>query len=81
MDIFSPFHLIIILVLVVLLFGTSKLKNIGPDLGSAMRGFKKAMHGDDDADKAKADGAQKLQADPPAAAAGSKQEAGSTESK
>lgn len=81
MDIFSPFHLIIILLLVVLLFGTSKLKNIGPDIGNAVRGFKKAMHGDDEVDKAKADAAQKLQADPPSSGVGSKQEAGSTESK
>ena len=71
MDIFSPIHLLIILVLVVLLFGTSKLTKIGPDLGKAVRGFKQALHdGDDDASAKAKQGAtpDKLQADPPAAA-------------
>ena len=36
-------ELLIILVVVLLVFGTKKLKNIGTDLGGAMRGFKKAM--------------------------------------
>jgi len=35
--------LIIILVIVVLLFGTKRLKNIGSDLGGALKGFKKAV--------------------------------------
>jgi sec-independent protein translocase protein TatA len=43
MDLFAPRHLLIILVVVLLVFGTKKLKNIGSDLGSAVRGFKKAM--------------------------------------
>lgn len=71
MDLFSPFHLIILLVIVVLLFGTGKLTKIGPDLGNAVRGFKKALHGTDDADATKAAAAStqdKLKADPPAAA-------------
>ncbi|HEX7349160.1 MAG TPA: twin-arginine translocase TatA/TatE family subunit [Rhodanobacteraceae bacterium] len=69
MDLFSPFHLIILLVIVVLLFGTGKLTKIGPDLGNAVRGFKKALHGDD-ADPAKSAAAsqEQLKADPPAAA-------------
>lgn len=68
MDLFSPFHLIILLLIVVLLFGTSKLTKMGPDLGNAVRGFKKALHGDDDA-KSKSDAStDKLQADPPPAA-------------
>lgn len=69
MDLFSPFHLIILLLIVVLLFGTSKLKKMGPDLGNAVRGFKKALRGDeDDADEAAATkSAEKLQADPPPA--------------
>ncbi|HQV81171.1 MAG TPA: twin-arginine translocase TatA/TatE family subunit, partial [Agitococcus sp.] len=33
-------HLLIMLVVVVLLFGTSKLKNLGKDLGGAIKGFK-----------------------------------------
>ena len=43
MDLFSPRHLIIILVVVLLVFGTKKLRTIGSDLGSAVRGFKKSM--------------------------------------
>ena len=35
--------IILILVIVILLFGTSKLKNMGSDLGSALKGFKKAV--------------------------------------
>jgi sec-independent protein translocase protein TatA len=36
----STTHLIIFLVIIVLVFGTKKLKNIGSDLGSAVKGFK-----------------------------------------
>ena len=43
-------QLAIIAVIVVLIFGTKKLKNIGSDLGGALKGFKSAM--DEDADKA-----------------------------
>lgn len=43
----SPMQLVIILVIVVLLFGTKKLRGLGGDLGSAMKGFKKAMSDDD----------------------------------
>ena len=39
----SIWHLLIILVIVVLLFGTKRLKNIGSDLGSAVKGFKKSV--------------------------------------
>lgn len=71
---FSPWHLIILLVIVVLLFGTSKLTKIGPDLGNALRGFKKALQGDDEADKHTQAGGEKLQADPPTAADATHQE-------
>lgn len=40
-------ELLIILVIVVLLFGTKKLKGIGTDLGGALKGFRKAMNEDD----------------------------------
>ncbi|OZG74900.1 Sec-independent protein translocase TatA [Hahella sp. CCB-MM4] len=40
----SMWQLLIVLVIVVLLFGTKKLKNIGGDLGSAIKGFKNAMN-------------------------------------
>jgi len=39
-------QLLIILVIVLLLFGTKKLKNLGGDLGGAIKGFKKAMNDD-----------------------------------
>lgn len=39
-------QLLIILVIVLLLFGTKKLKNLGGDLGGAIRGFKKAVNED-----------------------------------
>lgn len=39
----STTHLIIFLVIIVLIFGTKKLKNIGSDLGGAVKGFKEAM--------------------------------------
>ena len=39
----SPTQLIIILIIVALLFGTKKLRNMGGDLGGAVKGFKKAM--------------------------------------
>jgi sec-independent protein translocase protein TatA len=40
---FSTTHLIIFLVIVVVLFGTKKLRNIGSDLGGAVKGFKDGM--------------------------------------
>jgi len=40
-------QLLIIAVIIVLLFGTKKLRNMGGDLGSAVKGFKKAMSDDD----------------------------------
>ena len=39
----GPFELIIILVIVLLIFGGKRLKNIGGDLGNAIKGFKKSM--------------------------------------
>ena len=41
---FSPLHWLIVLVIVVLIFGTKKLKNVGHDLGSAIKGFKEGMN-------------------------------------
>ena len=45
----SPMQLLIILVIVLLLFGTKKLRTLGGDLGAAVKGFKKAVD-DKDAD-------------------------------
>lgn len=40
---FSIWHWLIVLLVVVLIFGTKKLKNIGSDLGGAVKGFKEGM--------------------------------------
>ncbi len=40
MGTFSIWHWLIVLVIVVLIFGTKKLKNMGSDLGGAVKGFK-----------------------------------------
>lgn len=52
MDLFAPRHLLIILLVCLLVFGTKKLKTIGSDLGAAVRGFKSAMSDSETADKA-----------------------------
>ena len=46
----SIWHWLIVLLIVVLIFGTKKLKSAASDLGGAVKGFKKAM--DDDEEKA-----------------------------
>lgn len=40
---FSIPHLLVVLVIVLLVFGTKRLKNMGEDLGGAIRGFRKAV--------------------------------------
>lgn len=50
----SPWSLLLILVIVLLLFGTKKLRNVGSDLGGALKGFKSAMNdGEKEAKEAK----------------------------
>lgn len=49
----SIWQLVIIAVIVVLLFGTKKLRNLGSDLGSAVKGFKKAVTDEEKEDKTK----------------------------
>ena len=44
----SIWHWLIVLVIVMLVFGTKKLRNIGADLGGAVRGFKDGMKSADD---------------------------------
>ncbi|KDN11271.1 MAG: Sec-independent protein translocase subunit TatA [Gilliamella sp.] len=44
---FSIPHLLVFLAVVILLFGTKKLRNLGSDLGLALKGFKKAMNDDE----------------------------------
>ena len=44
---FSIWHWLIVLLVVVLLFGTKKLRNVGSDLGSAIKSFRKGLQEDD----------------------------------
>jgi sec-independent protein translocase protein TatA len=44
---FSIWHWVIVLVIVLLIFGTKKLRNVGSDLGGAVKGFKDGMKGDE----------------------------------
>ncbi|MDR4518041.1 MAG: Sec-independent protein translocase subunit TatA [Nitrosomonas sp.] len=46
MGTFSIWHWIVVLIIVVLVFGTKKLRNLGGDLGSAIKGFKEGMKDD-----------------------------------
>ena len=55
----SIWQLLIILVIVLLLFGTKRLRNIGSDLGSAFKGFKKSMS---DEEKAEAQKSEQIEA-------------------
>ncbi len=48
---FSIWHWLIVLLIVLLIFGTKKLRNMGADLGGAVKGFKDGMKGE--ADEAK----------------------------
>lgn len=49
---FSIWHWLIVLVIVMLVFGTKKLRNIGQDMGGAVKGFKDGMKDGEDKDKA-----------------------------
>ncbi len=57
---FSIWHWLIVLLIVVLVFGTKKLKNIGSDLGGAVKGFKDGVR--DGSANAPADPAQQVTA-------------------
>lgn len=67
----SLWQLLIILLIVVVIFGTTRLKSIGKDLGGAVKGFRSAM---DDEDQ------PQLTADPEQSPAVTKQESRSSES-
>ncbi|KJV36387.1 twin-arginine translocase TatA/TatE family subunit [Luteibacter yeojuensis] len=60
-------HIVLLLLVVVLIFGTKKLRNIGSDLGGAMRDFKKGMDGGDEEEERRRRDAEKLRADTTAA--------------
>lgn len=52
---FSIWHWLIVLVIVVLVFGTKKLRNVGKDLGGAVHDFKEGLNEGNEADKTKKD--------------------------
>ncbi|TEA77931.1 Sec-independent protein translocase subunit TatA [Allopusillimonas ginsengisoli] len=51
---FSIWHWLVVLVIVALIFGTKKLRNMGEDLGGAVKGFKKGMRDASEESDAKA---------------------------
>ena len=62
-------QLLIILLIVVMLFGTKKLRNLGSDLGGALKGFKTAIKDDDAKDDEESDNSETDESDDDAAAA------------
>ncbi len=48
---FSIWHWLIVLLVVAMIFGTKKLRNVGSDLGGAVRGFKEGMKSEEDTRK------------------------------
>ncbi|MEX0941910.1 MAG: twin-arginine translocase TatA/TatE family subunit [Pseudomonadales bacterium] len=56
-------ELILVLVIVLLLFGTTKLKSLGSDLGSAIKGFRNAISPDDDKSKLESDQTENVEGD------------------
>ena len=61
MGTFSIWHWLIVLVIVLLVFGTKKLRNVGQDLGGAVKGFKDGMKDANAGAEKPADGAQPTQ--------------------
>ena len=57
---FSIWHWLIVLVIVVMVFGTKKLKNVGTDLGAAVKGFKDGMKDGGSTDASAAPAAQQV---------------------
>jgi sec-independent protein translocase protein TatA len=60
---FSIWHWLIVLVIVALVFGTKKIRNMGEDLGGAVKGFKKGMRDAADDKKPEAVAQQRVQDD------------------
>jgi len=52
MGIFDWKHWLVILIVVILVFGTKRLKNLGSDLGETIKGFRKAMNTEEGESKA-----------------------------
>ena len=56
----SIWHWLIVLLVVVLVFGTKKLRNIGSDLGGAVKDFKQGMRAGEESDMQSKEGVQNL---------------------
>ena len=54
----SIWQLLIVLGIIILIFGTKKLRNVGTDLGGAVKGFKQAMSEEEKAEKKKEEEAE-----------------------
>ena len=65
MGTFSIWHWLVVLVIVLLVFGTKKLKNLGSDLGGAVKGFKDGMKDGSSSDEAPAASTQQVAAKAP----------------
>jgi sec-independent protein translocase protein TatA len=61
---FSIWHWLIVLVVVALIFGTKRLRNVGEDIGSAIKGFRKGMQDGDAQAQLKADPPPSVQPQP-----------------
>ena len=57
---FSIWHWLVVLVIVVLVFGTKKLRNLGGDVGGAVKGFKDGMKGGDEKESPSSSSSQKV---------------------
>lgn len=55
----SIWQLVIVLLIVLLLFGAKRLRNVGSDLGSAVKGFKKAVSEEEEKEKPEAEQLEK----------------------
>ncbi|UHQ20404.1 Sec-independent protein translocase subunit TatA [Lysobacter sp. KIS68-7] len=60
---FSLWHWLIVLVIVILVFGTKRLGSVGKDLGEAVKGFKKGMTDEEDKPAGRLPDANREQAD------------------
>jgi len=55
----GPLQLVLVLIIILLLFGAKRLRNVGSDLGEAIKGFRKSVK--DGEDKAESESKEKLQ--------------------
>ena len=60
MGTFSIWHWLVVLAIVVLVFGTRKLRNLGSDLGGAVKGFKEGMKGAEEEEAASSSPPQQI---------------------